>query len=156
MYIRIILTAVLTGWVMCFCQSPVFAQGGWRQWDIYLLDGSRVEANPLGMTKNGRFTLSMGKESGLERSKISYIAAGRRTLPSAPSGDYKQDLVIMVDGSRSLGTVTFRKLEFSEGMIVQNDKEISLENVAYVKFAQSKRKGNEKRRGPRKAARDKN
>jgi hypothetical protein len=116
------------------------AQGGWRQWDIYMLDGSRVEANPLGMRDDGRFTRSMGNEPGFERSKISYLAAGRRTLPPLPEGEFKQDLVVMMDGSRTQGAVTFRSLKFSEGTILQNGKEMTLENVAYIKFAHPQKK----------------
>lgn len=121
--------------------SNVSAQGGWRQWDIHLLDGSRVQANPLQMSKDGRFTRSMNdKEVGIERSKISYIAAVTNTLPPFPEGKFKKDLIIMLDGSRSLGAVTFKEIKFSEGTIVQNGKETTLENVAYIKFASSKMK----------------
>ena len=46
----------------------------------------------------------------------------------------------MLDGTRTTGKVTFKSLKFSEGIIVQNGKEMSLENVAYIKFAHSKTK----------------
>ena len=117
------------------------AQGGWRQWEIYLVDGTSVEASPLQMRKDGRFTRSMDpKEIGFDRAKISYLAASTKQLPPAPSGKYKQDLVVTLDGKQSLGRVTVKSLKFSEGIIVQNGKELRLENVAYVKFAHPKSK----------------
>jgi hypothetical protein len=116
------------------------AQGGWRQWDIVFRDGTRIEANPLGMNHAGHFTRGMGKEPGFERSKISYIAAGRRELPPLPGGTTGKDRVVMLDGSVTTGAVTFRKLEFSEGTIVQNGKEMTLENVAFIIFAIPKKK----------------
>jgi hypothetical protein len=112
------------------------AQGGWRQWEIRMVDGTSVEANPLQMRKDGRFTRSMDpKEPGFNRSKIDYLAASTKILPPAPTGKFKQDLIVFLDGKRSLGKVTFKSVKFSEGTIVQNGKEVSLENVAYIKFA---------------------
>jgi hypothetical protein len=111
------------------------AQGGWRQWDIHLRDGNTLEANPLGM-KAGRFTRSMSdKEVGLEREKIAYVAAVRRELPPLPVGKFKKDVIVMLDGTQMTGTVKFKEIKFSEGTIVQNGKEMTLENVAYIFFA---------------------
>jgi len=122
-------------------QSNVSAQGGWRQWDIHLVDGSRVQASPLQLSKDGRFTRSMSdKEVGIERSKISYIAAVTNNLPPLPKGKFKKDLIVMLDGGRSLGAVTVREIRFSEGIILQNGKELTLENVAYIIFARSIKK----------------
>ena len=121
-------------------QSQTSAQGGWRQWDLYLLDGSKVQANPLAL-KDGRFTRSMSKdEVGIDRSKISYIAAVANSLPPVPTGKFNKDLIVLLNGTRSLGTVTIKEIEFSEGMIVQNGKKLTLENVAYIKFAHHKKK----------------
>jgi hypothetical protein len=115
-------------------QTP--AQGGWRQWEIKFLDGTSVEASPLQLKGDGRFTRSMDpKEPGFERAKIDYFAIAARDLPPVPTGSFKQDLVVTLDGKRSFGKVTFKSLKFSEGTIVQNGKEMSLENVAYIKFA---------------------
>lgn len=122
------------------CQLRASAQGGWRQWDMYMLDGTKIEANPLQMRADGRFTRSMGEEPGFERSKINYLAASTKSLPPAPDGTFKQDLVVMLDGTRTFGTVTFRDVKFSEGTIVQNGKAMTLENVAYVKFAHPKQR----------------
>jgi hypothetical protein len=126
---------------LALLQTQASAQGGWRQWEIHFLDGATVEANPLQMRKDGRFTGSMDpKEPGFERAKIDYLAASTKQLPPEPTGKFKQDLVVMLDGKQSLGKVTFKSLKFSEGMIVQNGKEMSLDNVAYIKFARPKPK----------------
>ena len=120
-------------------QLQASAQGGWRQWDIYLHDGSRIEANPLGLTDDGRLTRSLRSDAspgeGIERSKIRYLAARWRNLPPVPAGVHGQDLVVLLDGRRSSGPVTFRSIRFSEGTIVQQGVEIDLKNVAYIIFA---------------------
>lgn len=116
-------------------QLQVSAQGGWRQWDIHLIDGTTVQASPLAL-KNGRFTRSMSdKESGIERTKIAYISAVANSLPPLPTGKFKKDLIVLLDGTRSLGLITFKAIKFSEGTIVQNGKEMTLEKIAYIKFA---------------------
>lgn len=115
--------------------SSASAQGGWRQWDIHMLDGTTLQANPLGL-KDGLFTRSMNKdEIGIERSKISYISAVANSLPRTPTGRIKKDLIVLLDGTRSFGHVTFKEIKFSEGTIVQNGREMTLENVAYIRFA---------------------
>jgi len=87
---------------------------------------------------DGKFTRSMDpKEAGFDRSKIDYFAAIKDQLPPLPTGNFKQDLVVFVDGKRSLGKVTFKSLKFSEGVIVQNGNEFKMASVAYVKFARS-------------------
>jgi len=119
--------------------ADVHAQGGWRQWEIKLLDGTSVEGNPLQMRGDGRFTRSMDpKEDGYLQSTVDYFAASTKQLPPLPTGSFKQDLVVMLDGKRLFGKVTFKSLKFSEGTIVQNGKEMTLENVAFIKFAHAK------------------
>jgi len=119
--------------------ADVHAQGGWRHWEIKLLDGTSVEGNPLQMREDGRFTRSMDpKEGGYLRSTFDYLAASTNQLPPAPTGSFKQDLVVMLDGKRSFGKVTFKSLKFSEGTIVQYGTEMKLENVAFIKFARPK------------------
>lgn len=118
------------------------AQGGWRQWNIYLIDGTKLLATPLGMNEKGRFTHHMGDKEGIDRSKISYIAIIANDLPPAPTEKIKQDLVVLLDGTKSFGAVTFRDLQFSEGTVLQNGKEISTKNIAYIKFAPPKKKKN--------------
>lgn len=115
------------------------AQGGWRQWEIRLVDGTSVQASPLQLRSDGKFTRSMDpKEAGYSISQIDYFASVWEKLPPAPLGKYKQDLVVMLDGKQSLGKVIFKSLKFSEGAIVQNGREIFLKNVAYIKFAHPK------------------
>lgn len=116
------------------------AQGGWRQWNIYLTDGTQLLATPLGMREDGRFTHYMGDKEGTDRSKISYIAIIARDLPPVPTEKIKKDLVVLLDGTKSFGAVTFRNLQFSEGTVLQNGKEISTETIAYIKFAPPKKK----------------
>jgi len=136
--ISTILLYVLAITVLCI---PASAQGGWRQWKVYLLDGTSVTASPLQLRADGRFTRSMDpNEAGFDRSQIDYLAVNTPQPPPAPTGKVKQDVVVMLDGTRTTGKVTFKSLKFSEGMIVQNGKEMSLENVAYIKFAHSKTK----------------
>ncbi len=134
---RLVLVSVALA--LTLLSSQMSAQGGWRQWEINLVDGTSVEASPLQLRKDGRFTRSMDpKEAGFDRSKIDYFAANTKQLPPAPTGKYKQDLVVMLDGKRSLGMVNFKSLKFSEGTIVQNGKQMNLENIAYIKFSHSK------------------
>lgn len=140
---RIRISGILTP----LCLSALFAlnvmaQGGWRQWDIYLRDGSKIEANPLGLTDDGRLSHSLKSDAspgeGLERATIDYIAARGRNLPPPPEGDLQQDLVVMLDGRRTYGPISFKSIKFSEGTIVQNGAEIVLRDVAYIKFASPK------------------
>jgi hypothetical protein len=128
--------------IVAFCHFTAQAQGGWRGWNIHLLDGTVLEANPLGMNEAGRFTRGMdAKQPGIERSKISYLEIGRRQdLPALPAGDNKDDMVVLENGTSTFGAVTFKDLKFSEGTVIQNGKEISTENIIYIKFAQPKKK----------------
>ena len=139
---------LILAWVLVL-PAHASAQGGWRQWQIRFLDGTSVEASPLQMRADGKFTRSMdANEPGFDRAKIDYVAAVVRTrsdsegavFPPTPTGAFKQDLIVFLDGKRSLGKVTFKSLKFSEGTIIQNGKKMGLENVAYIKFAHSQPK----------------
>ena len=121
--------------VLIFFHCNSSAQGGWRQWNVFLRDGTQLEANPLGMNEAGRFTRGMGAEPGIERLKIAYLAIARRELPPLPKGEFDKDMVMLVDGTRAFGAVAFKNLKFSEGVLLQNGKQISTENIAYIKFA---------------------
>ena len=141
MRVRGLRTIVLAFGIMTFWNSDIVAQGGWRGWDIHMKDGTVLEANPLGMNEAGRFTRGMDpKQTGIERSKVSYLAIGRRQLPPLPDGDLKKDMVVLEDGTQTFGLVTFRDLKFSEGTVIQNGKEISTEKIIYIRFAQPKKK----------------
>jgi hypothetical protein len=131
--------ALFTLVLIAIAAGNSLGQGGWRQWEIYLVDGTSVQASPLQIRADGRFTRSMDpKEDGYSQDKINYLAASTKQLPPFPTGKYKQDLVIMLDGKQLFGNVTFKSLKFSEGTIEQNGKEMSLEDVAYIKFAHTK------------------
>ena len=144
---RIWMIAVAVG-IVTLCYANALAQGGWRGWDIHMVDGTVLEANPLGMNEAGRFTRGMDpKQPGIERSKISYLAIGRRQLPPLPEGDLKQDMVVLEDGTKTFGAVTFRDLKFSEGTVIQNGKEISTERIIYIRFAQPKKKRTKQKSG---------
>jgi len=133
-------TILLLSFIGAIASITAAAQGGWRQWDLHLRDGSTVQANPLGL-RDSRFTRSMSKdERGIDRAKISYISAVANSLPPIPTADVKKDLVVQMDGKRTQGTVTFKEIRFSEGTIVQNGKEMTLENVAYIVFAKPRKK----------------
>lgn len=128
---------------LCFVTSAS-AQGGWRQWNIYLIDGTKLFATPLGINEQGRFTHYMGDKKGTERSKISYIeivVRDQTPLPPRPTEKIKQDLIVFRDGTKSSGAITFKDLAFSEGTLIQNGKEISTEKIAYIMFAVPKKKG---------------
>jgi len=144
---RLWLTVVALGFA-AMCQSTALAQGGWRGWNIHLLDGTQLEANPLGMNEAGRFTRGMDpKQPGIERSKVSYLEIGRRELPPLPEGKFKEDMVVLEDGTRSFGAVTFRDLKFSEGIVIQNGKEITTGKIIYIKFAPPKKKTTKSKAG---------
>jgi hypothetical protein len=117
------------------------AQGGWRQWEIHFRDGTTLEASPLAINEKGRFTRSMGKESGFKRSTIAYLSIARTELPPFPKGPFRVDQVVRLDGSRSAGPITFRSLKFSEGELVQKGKRTTLENIAYIIFAAPRTRG---------------
>ena len=141
MRVRTIGFAVFSFVTIVLAFSSTFGQGGWRQWEVYLVDGTSVQASPLQLRADGKFTRSMDpKEIGYDRANINYLAANTKELPPAPTGKYKQDLVVMLDGKQTFGKVTFKSLKFSEGTIVQNGKEMTLENVAYIKFAHPRTK----------------
>lgn len=131
--------------------TVLHAQGGWRQWDVYLLDGTRLEANPLGAPDDGHLSLSVGeferRSPAIPRSRVDYIAAritrpvgevdGSR--PEVPAGRVCQDVVVFRDGRRSTGRVTLTRVAWSEGMVRQGGREIDLQEVLFIKFASVRR-----------------
>jgi hypothetical protein len=143
--VKFVFPGVIALVALFFLHTAVSAQGGWRQWRVHLIDGTELEANPLGMNEAGQFTRGMGAQTGIDRSKISYLAISRQELPALPKEEPKQDTVILLDGSQTVGPVKFRDFKFSEGVILQNGKEIKTENVAYIRFAQPKKKRSAKK-----------
>ena len=121
----------------------LYAQGGWRQWDVYLRDGTRREANPLGARDDAHVAISVGGVTGHDttfaRARIAYIAAQApaESLPPAPLGDTCTDVVVRRDGRRTTGHVTLTHVEYSEGTVTQRGDSIDLRDVAYLVFARS-------------------
>ena len=113
-------------------------QGGWRQWEVHMIDGTSITASPLALNDKRELTYSM-RNVPIERWKISYIAIAADNLPPFPTGTSSKDVVVKTDGSRSVGTVQFLQVKFSEGKIRQNGKTIDLKDVAYVIFAKPRR-----------------
>lgn len=126
------------------------AQGGWRAWDVYLRDGTLVEANPLGSRDSTHVMLSVNGRT-VSRAKIDYLAAQTTvgpsrepipgaSLPAPPRGKVCQDVVVHLDGRTTIGKVWFTRIRFSEGVITQRGVEIALEGVAYIKLAHGSRR----------------
>ena len=133
---------LLAGALLCAAlPGALRAQGGWRQWDVYLRDGTRVEANPLGSPDDAHIAISVGGVTGhdttIARTRIAYIAAQApaESLPPAPSGNACADVVVRRDGRRTTGHVTLVRVEYSEGTVVQRGDSIDLREVAYLVFA---------------------
>jgi hypothetical protein len=128
------------------------AQGGWRQWDLYLRDGSRIEANPLGAPDDSRLAISVGGMEGrdktIARRRVALVAAqttvgSRReaipgdSLPPRPSGRACADVVVRRDGRKTSGRVSLTRIQYSAGVVTQRGVEIALDSIAYIKFADS-------------------
>jgi hypothetical protein len=133
---------------------PSAAQGGWRAWDLYLRDGSRIDANPLGAPDDNRLAISVGgmEERGHDRTiarrRIALIAAratvGLRrepipgeTLPPRPIGRACEDVIVLRDGRKTTGHVSLTLVRYSAGVVTQRGVEVELDSIAYIKFADS-------------------
>ena len=130
--------------------SRVVAQGGWSQWDLYLRDGSRIEANPLGAPDDAHLSISVGgfqgTDSTIARSRIALIAAqttvgpNREPIPGAalpprPGARVCEDMIVRRDGHQTTGRVTLTKIMYSSGVVTQRGAEIALNEIAYIRFA---------------------
>lgn len=137
---------------LCVLPLPLAAQGGWRQWDLYLRDGSRVEANPLGAPDDTHIAISVGgmenHDKTIERRRVALIAApttvgSRReaipgdTLPPRPTGRACEDVIVLRDGRKTTGRVSLTRIRYSAGVVTQRGAEIRLDSIAYIKFADS-------------------
>ena len=131
---------------------PLASQGGWRAWDLYLRDGSRVEANPLGAPNDAHLAISVGgmerNDLTIARKRIALLAAqttvGTRrepipgaTLPARPSGRTCADMIVFLDGHKTTGRVSLTRIRYSEGVVTQRGVEVKLDSIAYIKFADS-------------------
>ncbi|HSL69935.1 MAG TPA: hypothetical protein VK864_06810 [Longimicrobiales bacterium] len=134
---------------------PASAQGGWRQWDVYLRDGTRHEANPLGAPDSMHVSLSVGafasRDSAIPRARVDYIAAQSTVgpsreplpgvvLPAAPTGRACADIIVYRDGRKTKGHVTLTRIAFSEGVVSQNGRDVDLQDVAFIKFRNTSRR----------------
>src|SRR5215475_13192854 len=90
--------------------SPSPAQGGWRQWEVRLRDGRRLEANPLREPDDAHFSLSVGEYDGragrIARSLVDVVAAlpVPDSLSAAPAGSC-EDAIVRRDGTTTLGRI---------------------------------------------------
>jgi hypothetical protein len=117
------------------------AQGGWRQWEVRLHDGRRLEANPLGAPNDGQLSLSVagytGRERRIARSLVRVVAAMpfADSLTAAPVVASCEDAIVRRDGTRTVGHITLSRVRWSEGVVVQRGDTVSLRDVAYLVFA---------------------
>lgn len=118
------------------------AQGGWRQWDVRLHDGTRLEANPLGAPDDAHLSLSVagfeGRERRIARSRVRVVAARPTwgdSLPPLRAGPSCADAIVRRDGRRTVGRITLARVRWSEGLVVQRGDTVDLRDVAYLVFA---------------------
>jgi hypothetical protein len=131
---------------------PSAAQGGWRSWDLYLRDGTRIEANPLGAPDDVHLAISVGgmerHDKTIARARIALVAAqttvGPRrerlagdTLPPRPTGRACEDVIVLRNGRKTTGHVSLTRVQYSEGVVTQGGVEMGLDSIAYIKFADS-------------------
>ena len=134
---------------------PAAAQGGWRQWNLFLRDGSHIEANPLGAPDDTSLAISMGgmeaHDKTIARRRIALIAAqttvGSRqepipgeTLPARPTGRTCDDVIVRRDGRTTTGHVSLTRIRYSAGVVTQRGAEVALDSIAYIKFGDSSAK----------------
>ena len=120
--------------------SAMPAQGGWRQWEVRLRDGRRLEANPLGAPDDAHLSLSVGAYDGrgrLARSLVQVVAALPLpdSLREAPAIASCEDAIVRRNGTTTLGRITLARVRWSEGVVVQRGDTVDLRNVAYLVFA---------------------
>jgi hypothetical protein len=133
------------------------AQGGWRQWDVRLRDGTRLEANPLGAPNDGHLSLSVGaydrREHRIARSLVQVVAAQPlpgESLPALPTVALCEDAIVRRDGTTTIGRITLARVRWSEGVVAQRGDTVDLRDVAYLVFAtRSSRSANCRRAAPR-------
>ena len=118
------------------------AQGGWRQWEVRLRDGRRLEANPLGAPNDGHLSLSVGayerREHRIARALVQVVAAQPlpgESLPVAPAVALCEDAIVRRDGTTTTGRITLARVRWSEGIVAQRGDTVDLRDVAYLVFA---------------------
>lgn len=138
------ITLLLLAAAFCCAESVEAspAQGGWRQWEVRLRDGRRLEANPLGAPDDGHLSLSVGayerREHRIARSLVQVVAARPlpgESLPAAPAAASCEDAIILRDGTTTIGRISLARVRWSEGVVTQRGNTIDLRDVAYLVFA---------------------
>jgi hypothetical protein len=122
--------------------SASAAQGGWRQWEVRLRDGTRLEANPLGAPDDGHLSLSVGaydrRAGRISRALVRLVAARPlpgESLPEAPTAASCEDAIVLRDGTTTVGRISLTRVRWSEGVVVQRGNTVDLRDVAYLAFA---------------------
>jgi hypothetical protein len=122
--------------------SASSAQGGWRQWDVLLRDGRRLEANPLGAPNDAYLALSVDgydrRERRIARARVQVVAAQPlpgESLPPLPPVPFCDDAIVLRDGTITTGKITLARVRWSEGIVVQRRDTVDLRDVAYLVFA---------------------
>lgn len=120
--------------------SPV--QGGWRQWELRLRDGKRLQANPLGAPDDGHLSLSVGaydrREHRIARSAVRVVAAlplPGDSLPAMPDAALCEDVIVRRNGTSTIGRIALARVRWSEGVVAQRGDTVDLRDVAYLVFA---------------------
>jgi hypothetical protein len=159
---RTIFAGLVAVGLCAFLISPAFAQGGWDSWKVHMRDGSESSASPVWSLDQKELRHSFGdagagKGYAVERSKIGYMSnslgnsayrasnwANFKT-PELPTGDLKQDVVVLDDGRRITGAVMIRpgkkksgEVDIYNPVLVQNGVETELTKVAHIVFATGK------------------
>lgn len=118
------------------------AQGGWRQWEVRLRDGRRLDANPLGAPDDGHLALSVGayerREHRIARALVQVVAARPvpgESLPAVPSAASCEDAIVRRDGTTTIGRISLARVRWSEGVVAQRGDTVDLRDVAYLVFA---------------------
>jgi hypothetical protein len=140
---RLITVPLLSAAFWCTGLATVSpAQGGWRQWEVRLRDGSRLEANPLGAPDDGHLSLSVGayerREHRIARALVQVVAAyphPGESLPAVPAVASCDDAIVRRDGTTTIGRITLARVRWSEGVVAQRGDTIDLRDVAYLVFA---------------------
>ena len=138
------MTLSLLAAAFCFAgfaeASP--AQGGWRQWEVRLRDGRRLEANPLGAPDDGHLSLSVGayerREHRIARAAVRVVAAlpvPADSVPALPDLALCEDVIVRRDGTSTIGRITLARVRWSEGVVAQRGDTVDLRDVAYLVFA---------------------
>ena len=137
---NLILLPLLSAALCAGLASASSAQGGWRQWEVRLRDGRRLEANPLGAPDDAHLSLSVGAYEGgagrVTRALVSVVAAlpVPDSLPVPVVGPC-EDAIVRRDGTITLGHVNLTRVRWSEGVVLQRRDTVDLRDVAYIIFA---------------------